>query len=98
MVRAERTGIFVGLNKGFVVTKPKSHPNAFKAQKSGRRGRIHPRVAGVREVIKEVVGLSPYERKMVEMIKTGIPAKEKRALKMAKARLGGHHRAQHKKA
>ena len=91
---AQKTGLFVGLNKGFVVAKPATHPNTFKKQLSLRKGRLHPRVAAVREVILEVAGLAPYQRKMLEMIKTGIVTKEKKALKMAKARLGSQKRAQ----
>lgn len=34
---------------------------------------------------------------MVEMMKTGIPAKDKRALKLARAKLGGHGRAMRKR-
>lgn len=45
----------------------------------------------------EVSGLAPFERKMVEMMKTGIPAKDKRALKLARAKLGGHGRAMRKR-
>ena len=34
---------------------------------------------------------------MMEMIRTGIQAKEKRAVKLAKQKLGTHRRAQHKR-
>ena len=55
-------------------------------------------MAKVREVIREVVGLAPYERKMMELIRTGVATKEKKAVKLARRRLGTHRRAQHKKA
>ena len=93
----QKTGLFVGLNKGFVVTKPAEKPSAFRANKSGRKGRRHPRVAGVREVIGEICGLMPFERKMVELIKTGIPSKEKRSVKLARRKLGTIRRAKNKK-
>ena len=92
-----KSGLFVGLNKGFIVTKPTKAPNAFKAQKSLRRGRQCKRVAGVREVVREICGLAGYEKKMIELIKTGIVTKEKKAVKMARSRLGSQKRANNKK-
>jgi large subunit ribosomal protein L36e len=90
-----RTGIFVGLNKGFVVTKPKT--NTRKQKPSYKKGALGKRVTLVREVIREVVGLAPYERKMIEMIRTGVAIKEKKAVKLARRRLGTQRRAQHKR-
>merc|ERR1712226_1329443 len=95
MPREDRTGIFVGLNAGFVVTKPKVEAEAFKANKSGRKGRLHPRVKAVREIVQEVCGLQPFQKKMIEMIRTGIAIKEKKAVKLARARVGQHKRAGH---
>ncbi len=95
MPREDRTGIFVGLNHGHIVTKPKNSPNAFKINKSQRKGRLHPRVQGVREVVQEVCGLAPFQRKMIEMIRTGVQVKEKKAVKLARARVGKHKRACH---
>ena len=93
----QRTGIFVGLNKGFIVTKPKAAANGFKNGKSYSKGKSHDRVKGVREVIAEICGLSPFERKMCELIRTGIPSKEKRAVKLARRKLGGQGRANRKR-
>ena len=90
-----KSGIFVGLNKGFIVTKPKV--NTRKLKPSYKKGKLGKRVALVREVIREVVGLAPYERKMLELIRTGIAAKEKKAVKLAKRRLGTQRRAQNKR-
>ena len=87
----EKGGLFVGLKKGYVVTKPKENPKYNRPV--SRKGKLNKRVALVREVIKEISGLAPYEKKMVELIKTGVPAREKRALKLAKARLGNLRRA-----
>merc|ERR1719409_2538932 len=39
----------------------------------------------------------PFERKMCELIKTGIPSKEKRAVKLARRKLGTLGRAKNKK-
>ena len=90
----QKTGIFVGLNKGHIVTKPKKHPDAFKVNKSHRKGRLHPRVAAIREVMMEVTGLSPFQRKMMENLKTGDSTKEKKAVRLARKRTGSHKRAQ----
>ena len=93
-----RTGIFVGMNKGFNVTKPKDGGQAaFKAKKSYSKGSNSTRVKSVREVITEICGLSPFERKMLELIKTGVVSKEKRAVKLARRKLGGQKRANSKR-
>merc|ERR1711881_656264 len=88
------------MNKGFIVTKPKSDKRAgnnFKNTKSYRKGRLHPRVKAVREVISEICGLSPFERKMVELVKSGVVSKEKRAVKLARRKLGTQKRANSKR-
>ena len=76
------------------MTKPKTHPNAFKKQLSLRKGRLHPRVQAIRDVMVEVTGLSPFQRKMMEMLKTGDSVKEKKAVRVARKRTGSHQRAQ----
>ena len=47
----------------------------------------------VRELVTEVVGMSPYERRLLDMLKTGGASAEKRMYKFAKKRLGTHKRA-----
>ena len=76
------------------MTKPKTHPDDFKKNKSQRKGRLHPRVKAIRDVMVEVTGLSPFQRKMMEMIKTGDATKEKKAVRVARKRTGSHQRAQ----
>ncbi len=90
----QKSGIFVGLNKGHIVTKPQTNPNAFKKDLSSRKGRLHTRVSAIREVMTEVTGLSPFQRKMMEMLKTGDSVKEKKAVRIARKRTGSHKRAQ----
>lgn len=51
----------------------------------------------VRELVGEVVGLSPYERKLLDMLKTGGASAEKRMYKFAKRKLGTHKRATKKR-
>ena len=43
------------------------------------------RVKFVRDVVREVVGLAPYERRIIELLKI---QRDKRALKFAKKRVG----------
>ena len=51
------------------------------------------RVKVIREVIREVTGFAPYERRALELLKVG---KDKRARKFAKRRLGTMLRAKSK--
>ncbi|KAJ0043609.1 hypothetical protein Pint_17468 [Pistacia integerrima] len=83
------TGLFVGLNKGHVVTKKELPPRP-----SVRKGKTSKRVHFVRNVIREVAGFAPYEKRITELLKVG---KDKRALKVAKRKLGTHKRAKKKR-
>ena len=91
-VRPPASGLIRGLNKGFIVTRKEMPPKP-----SNRKGRKSQRVAMVREVIREVAGFAPYERRMLELIKIGSAATLKRCLKFAKNRLGDHRRARRKR-
>merc|ERR1712216_63658 len=84
-----KTGLAAGVDKGKALTK-----FALKAKPSHRKGKLNKRVAFVREVISEVAGFSPYEKRVMELLKVG---KEKRALKVLKHRLGTHKRAKSKR-
>ncbi|KAL6322674.1 hypothetical protein AAG906_015360 [Vitis piasezkii] len=88
------TGLFVGLNKGHVVTK-KELLHALLIE----RGKLlltktSKRVHFVRNIIREVAGFAPYEKRITELLKVG---KDKRALKVAKRKLGTHKRAKKKR-
>ena len=41
----------------------------------------------VRELVKEICGLMPYEKRLLDMIKTGGSSSEKRMYKFAKLRV-----------
>eukprot|EP00919_Chromeraceae_sp_WS-2016_P058818 GHVR01139786.1.p1 GENE.GHVR01139786.1~~GHVR01139786.1.p1 ORF type:complete len:104 (-),score=27.15 GHVR01139786.1:225-536(-) len=79
----------VGKYKGFVVTK-----RVLPPRQQANKGRLNDRVKLVREVVREVSGFAPYERRLLELIKVG---KVKRALKFAKKRLGTHKRGKAKR-
>merc|ERR1719378_1206034 len=50
------------------------------------KGQTHKQF--VKQVIRETVGYAPYERRIMDLLKLG---NAKRALKLAKARLGTHN-------
>lgn len=96
MGKIVKTGLFVGLNHGHVVTKPKDDPNHRRVNTSHRKGRNNKRLLAVRSVVNEISGFNPYERKILEMLRTGDASKEKKAVRMARRKLGQHKRAKRK--
>uniref|UniRef100_A0AAF7AMH5 60S ribosomal protein L36 n=1 Tax=Bos taurus TaxID=9913 RepID=A0AAF7AMH5_BOVIN len=76
---ALRYPMAVGLNKGHKVTK-----NVGKPRHSRRRGRLTKHTKFVRDMIREVCGFAPYERRAMELLKV---SKDKRALKFIKKRV-----------
>lgn len=72
-----------------------SNPKASRA--SRMKGRTSARKALIKEIVREVCGFAPYERRMIELIKSGTASSTKRALKFAKKRLGTHKRAKAKR-
>ncbi|KAJ4895765.1 60S ribosomal protein L36-2 [Raphanus sativus] len=84
-----KTGLFVGLNKGHVVTRRELAPRP-----RSRKGQTSKRTLFIRSLIREVAGFSPYEKRITELLKVG---KDKRALKVAKRKLGTHKRAKRKR-
>ena len=70
---------------------------AWKTRPVTQKGKVAKRAAAVREVIREVAGFSPLEKRMMELIRTGVATKEKKAAKIARQKLGTHRRAMRKK-
>jgi large subunit ribosomal protein L36e len=89
-----RSGLFVGRNHGHIV---KRAPTTWKSRPVTKKGQLSKRAKAVREIIREVAGFTPLEKKMMEMIRTGEAAKEKKAVKNARQKLGTHKRALHKR-
>ncbi|CEJ59381.1 60S ribosomal protein L36 [Penicillium daleae] len=85
----ERTGIVVGTNKGHKTTPLNTPKNKISRSK----GQSSRRTAFVREIAREVVGLAPYERRVIELLRN---AQDKRARKLAKKRLGTFTRGKRK--
>ena len=83
------TGIAVGLNKGYVTTK-----RSLAAKPAQRKGKLGKRVKMIRELVRDVVGSAPYEKRLMELLKVG---RDKRALKLAKRKLGTHLRGKKKR-
>ncbi|EKG14996.1 Ribosomal protein L36e [Macrophomina phaseolina MS6] len=75
----QRSGLARGLNAGHKVT-----PRTPKTKISRTKGHLSKRTAFVREVVKEVSGLAPYERRVIELLRN---SKDKRARKLAKKRV-----------
>ena len=89
-----KSGLFVGPNHGHIVRRPANQ--AYKTRPVTKKGRISKRVQVVRDVIREVAGFSPLEKKMLEYIRTGDAHKEKKAVRHCRHKLGTHLRANNK--
>jgi large subunit ribosomal protein L36e len=100
-------GLAIGLNKGHKVTK-----NVRPPRQSGRKGRLSRKTRLVREIVREVTGFAPYERRVMELLRIRfasifyfyihdpyacIYSKDKKALKFLKRRIGQHTRAKRKR-
>eukprot|EP00568_Trieres_chinensis_P005042 CAMPEP_0183297526 /NCGR_PEP_ID=MMETSP0160_2-20130417/4798_1 /TAXON_ID=2839 ORGANISM="Odontella Sinensis, Strain Grunow 1884" /NCGR_SAMPLE_ID=MMETSP0160_2 /ASSEMBLY_ACC=CAM_ASM_000250 /LENGTH=106 /DNA_ID=CAMNT_0025459373 /DNA_START=24 /DNA_END=344 /DNA_ORIENTATION=- len=87
-------------NSGYALGKASGHVVEKKERKSkpsNRKGNLGTRTALCRSIAREVAGLSPYERRILDMIKTGGSAADKGVYKYAKRRLGSHRRALQKR-
>jgi large subunit ribosomal protein L36e len=84
-------GLAVGLNKGHVVSSIELPSKQLKSKNPRKR------VTLIRKVIAEIAGRSPYERKIIELLKQKKANSNKKAYKMAKKSLGTHKRATRKR-
>ncbi|KAL1117799.1 hypothetical protein AAG570_004114 [Ranatra chinensis] len=95
---APRYEIAVGLQRGHKTTKI-----VYAKSKADKKHKLRPsRLKGlqrkhtkfVRDLVREVCGHAPYEKRAMELLKV---SKDKRALKFLKRRLGTHIRAKRKR-
>jgi large subunit ribosomal protein L36e len=56
--------------------------------------RVTKHVKFVRDLVREIVGFAPYEKRCMEMLRI---SRDKRALKFCKQRLGTHIRSKRKR-
>ncbi|EMD40766.1 hypothetical protein CERSUDRAFT_131010 [Gelatoporia subvermispora B] len=75
-----RSDIRHGLNKGHPTT-----PIPKAVRPSHRKGVQSARTKFVRSIVREVAGFSPYERRVMELLRN---SKDKKARKLTKKRLG----------
>ncbi|BFZ62681.1 ribosomal protein L36 [Saitoella coloradoensis] len=88
MAKEVKSGLPVGINRGHKVTTRDT-----RARPSRRKGALAKRTSFVRDLIREVAGLAPYERRVIELLRN---SQDKRARKLAKNRLGTFGRAKRK--
>ncbi|KAE9552051.1 hypothetical protein FO519_004742 [Halicephalobus sp. NKZ332] len=81
--------VAIGLHKGHRVTKIQRKPKA-----ASFKGRLTKKTRVVREIVREVTGFAPYERRCMELLRIN---KDKKALKFLKARIGQHTRGKRKR-
>merc|ERR1712008_25702 len=79
---APKYEICAGLEKGHKTT-----PNELKRKPSKAKGKLTNHSKFVRDLIREVAGFSPYEKRAMELLKI---SKDKRCLKFLKKRIGSH--------
>lgn len=92
---APRYEIAVGLQKGHKTTKVAGgKTKAGKIRPARLKGIQTKHTKFVRDLIREVTGHAPYEKRAMELLKV---SKDKRALKFLKRRLGTHIRAKRKR-
>jgi large subunit ribosomal protein L36e len=84
----EKSGLAAGLVKGHVVVKYSS-----KVRTRSRSAKKSDRTIAARQIAREVMGLAPYEKRILDVLKAGTGNVEKKMYKMGKKRLGTHRRA-----
>merc|ERR1711865_304395 len=83
------SGLALGPNKGHVV-----QPLPKRVRASEKKGKLGVKVKLARDVIRDVCGFTPYEKRAMELLAQGF---DKRALKFCKKRLGTHRHGKKKR-
>ncbi len=82
-------GFCAGPKRGFVIHKLTPYK-----RNSSNKGHASKRLKFVKEVTREVAGFAPYERRLIDLCRNNL---DKRALRLAKRKLGTHRRAKKKR-
>ena len=72
----------------------KTTPNTSKPKPSKNKGKQTNHNKFVRDLVRDVTGFSPYERRAMELLRI---SKDKRCLKFLKKRIGSHVAAKRKR-
>ncbi|XP_060872695.1 large ribosomal subunit protein eL36 [Metopolophium dirhodum] len=100
---APRYELAVGMKRGHKTTKiervgrvsgKELSAKSEKLRQSRTKGRLTKHNKFIRDVVREVMGHAPFEKRAMELLKV---SKDKRALKFLKRRLGTHIRAKRKR-
>eukprot|EP01017_Pseudomicrothorax_dubius_P000898 TRINITY_DN0_c292_g1_i1.p1 TRINITY_DN0_c292_g1~~TRINITY_DN0_c292_g1_i1.p1 ORF type:complete len:100 (+),score=28.47 TRINITY_DN0_c292_g1_i1:44-343(+) len=67
-----------------------------RVRPSFRKGKLGKRTSAIRGLIRDICGFTPYEKRVIELLKTGMGKDQKKAYKISKRRLGTHRRAKRK--
>ena len=86
-LRSSRTGL-LAVNLMYVCDDTSSHLCFVISQVNTKHNKF------VRDLVREVVGFSPYEKRAMELLRI---SRDKRALKFLKKKLGGHIRGKRKR-
>jgi len=88
--RAAASGLIGGINSGFKTT-----PLAKPLSRHVSNSKEHKRLRAVKAIIADLVGFTPLDKRVVELLRVG---KEKRAVKFCKKRLGSITAAKKRKS
>ena len=87
-----KTGYFIGTDRGHITTPCKPDKRVKHRKNKGNR------VTFIRNIVREVVGFAPYEKRLMDLLRADDSKRAKKGVQIARKRLGTHKRALHKQA